>query len=1329
LQKEIIIRSAGEGHERRERESSTLLSRFFFFLLLLILCFHLSVPANAYSVVHIQASIDLATWEIVTGVVRDEVGLTASSPEWKRMDKDVLDELIRYEYNSLDRIDEGKVATRDKSVAHSGLVSGLANLGHSIGIGAEENRVLTFPTNQTNRNSSTSTDMESALNANNAIVFDLNQAFKIYCERNNITKTPDATAMLTAMKGFISSTAPSSGDYITYFSDSTGSDTTQYRWRVDKYTGSTEKITWSMLIVEAFTNFSLEGEEAVDADNVYSGNPNQLTKAVVGLFSDILDSLRSILGLWSMDELLFNEGWRSTGYVGGIFPTSWEPTVWALFMFTEIIAAMIVLVGIIMCVLKQAAATMNTVARIHAMSQIQDMLVCGLALALLPLALRMVIALSGNLVSIISAIRPESLETGNPKTVQEMVRRFSSGNGTFGGIIAQFLFFGAQVYFNFFYALRALSTAVLIIMAPMMISFITVSSAKKQVTMTWLKELLANILVQPIHTFCVTVILLLPTSTHGFDNLIAIYALIPFTAMIRSLFFGPAGGFVDQAANRGTAITNGAIAGGITRTASRVYPGVLALKERLMGDGSKDNEGGSDDGGSSGAGGNAGGTNTDLNNASAEKNSNNSGTGNPGSGTQPGGTNTTPNDENGGPDGGSGNNGSTGGSGDSGSDTTASSIANAQNGPASSSPSQPSPQGQGGGSAVPKPSMKERWNAFKNSKPGKAIGSGLNGFGAFAGGLALNGIGGALTGAGLQYIGAPISSAGDTLIAGRGQRRKDEDQNKDPNQRGESDKKENLPDTSQSGTDIDLSKQTNQPVNLGSVGKRRANDSSGDQEMQVRDLNQKELDKQGFSDIEDDFKTLEFTASGESPQAKELGAYADYLKTLPPDQRRKEVNDRGIEATRTDDGIQVRIDKKKWSKANDGARISSWTNAKTGDATMRIKSPEGSKTPSLTGAAIREGVNPVSVPKAQHASVSIGKNGQEITRAFDVQQKMLDGGFSNTAALRASERVGAIRELQERGRTPEEAAKLSKKMVSGIKREEGISIPKAELSPAQAETMVQAVQAGKAYGTPSTYCVKYDCGTEPPTFGPEQQETTSFSNLMNNPQSVPNTAPASSHAPTGPVSAVNAEPSPGHAAAGTAYTPSPVGTSAERTPKTPGSPSMPAPATLETTGVPIRTPPRINPALAQRAATYKSVKQSTGSAEQAFAATKTLSPPPAPAPAPTQTARPAPASVPSIETTNVSMGRPDSTHGSAAPPVRESKAPAASVKGPRSDTSRTTREEQKPVTQPESPDPFMGEPSIYDFGISLEDEFAEPLSPEEQQALNEALGNNLFDDA
>ena len=1254
LQRAISISPAGADCERKEGKKNPFLIRICSFLLPLVICMNLVPPAHAYSIVHIQASIDLATWEILTGVVRDEVGVTACSPEWKRMSESDLTSLSSYSYNSLDLIDAGKVASRDKELAHNGNV--LAGVAQNAGFFEEDNRVLSFPTKQESRNSSDSTDMESAMNANNAIVFDLNQAFSVYCERNGITKTADATAMLAAITSFMGDTSPS-GDYIEYYASATGNEKVKYRWKVEKYQNSSEMITWSMLIVEAFNNFSLEGDEAVDADNVFSSNPNQLTKAIVGFFSNTLDGLRSILGLWSMDELMFNEGWRSSGYVGGIFPTSWEPTIWALFIFTEIIAAMILLVGIVMNVLKQAASTMNTIARIHAMTQIQDLLVCGIALVLLPVALRMVIAMSGNLVEIVSAMRPDSLTTGEPKTISELVARFSSSNGSFGGIIAQCLFFGAQVYFNFFYALRALTTAILIIMAPMMVAMITVSSSRKQTTMTWAKELLANILVQPIHTFCITVILILPTSTHGFDNLIALYAIIPFTTMIRSLFFGPAGGFVDQVAGKGAAVTNGAIAGAAMGAASRAGGGLLSFaKDKLGGGGgSSEGSGSSENGNSSeGGAGGAGGTNTNLSNASAERNSAN-GQNDPAAGAAGGAA------AGGAAGGAASGGGAADGSGEPSGAGAASPIADAQNGSAS-----PAGQGQSGagGNAQQKPTMKDRWNNFQNSDMGRLT--------SIAGGTILGGIGGAFTGAGLHGIGAPISSAADSLVASRGQQKQKADEEEQKRQdQGNAENGQN-PGGNDNGADANLVGDPNLPLTMESIGKRKANDSSGDQPMQVRDLDQKELDKQGFSDIEDSRKTMEFTAKGNSAQAKELGAYADYLDGLTPEQRKREVNDRGIEATRVGDDVQVRIDKDKWSRSNGGAEISARENKKTGDMKMTIKSPDGGPAPSFTGAAKFSGVHPVDVPKATQSGVTTLKNGQELSRPQDVEQKMNDHGITGAAAARTADRVGAMRELRAQGYSPSEAARLSKKMVSGVQaRRAELSIPKAELSSEQTATMIRAVQSGEASGTPSMYRAEYEPGTQAPSFGSENSsEATSFSGLINQNQATaaPVEVSQAASVDTGG-SSVDAESTPSESSSAAAY----GAVDASYVPISDSSASPPAPASApvetpaqETTSMPASTTETnnvssvpmsatptssINPDLAARYAVYQTAKQETGSASAAYAASHRNIGTPAPAPVRTQ-----PSSNAGAGMANVNMGRAN-TSPPQQPPVSPNPAP------------------------------------------------------------------------
>ena len=57
---------------------------------------------------------------------------------------------------------------------------------------------------------------------------------------------------------------------------------------------------------------------------------------------------------------------------------------------------------------------------------------------------------------------------------------------------------------------------------------------------------------------------------------------------------------------------------------------------------------------------------------------------------------------------------------------------------------------------------------------------------------------------------------------------------------------------------------------------------------------------------------------------------------------------------------------------------------------------------------------------------------QELSRPQDVEQKMNEHGITGAAAARVADRVGAMRELQAQGKTPSEAARLSKKMVSGV---------------------------------------------------------------------------------------------------------------------------------------------------------------------------------------------------------------------------------------------------------------------------------------------------------
>lgn len=621
--------------------------RLLAFLLIFITCFNMMVPAYAYTIVYIQCSIDLATWEIIAAPVRDSIGISSASNEIRRVEKNALETMKKNQTSSSGNISlisglSDSVANRNKSIANGG--NPIAGLIQNAGFLEEDNRVLSFPTKQTRRDSSTSTDYNNALNAVNEISFDLNQAFALYCEDTGTTKSADASAMLTAMLAFLNdiSGSMSSDGTVTY----KGYD---FKWYTEKEPGGSEYINWFMLIYEAFNNYALDGDEAVTSDNVYSATPNQLTKALVGVFSSILDGLRGMLGLWSMDELLFNVGFRDKGYVGGIFPTSWEPYVWSLFTFMEIIAAMILLFGIINNVIKKAASTINTIQRLHFMSQLQDLFVCAIALALLPIVLRIVISLCSSFTQIIYAMVPSKgcskcidgvLSDGSScleckRTITESVARFGAGSGSLGGVIAQFLYFGIQISFNFIYALRAFAVAILIIIAPVMIAMISVSNARKQATIQWMKELLAQICIQPIHAFCMAVILLLPTSSHGFDNILALYALLPFTSILKSFFFGSAGSWADQASQKASKRMTGTMAAGAMGVAGAVAGGVALAVGGGQGGRSGGQSGGQSGGGSEG-GGSEGSSDTsgapDLNSAGTNRAQTDTDTGSSGGG-------------------------------------------------------------------------------------------------------------------------------------------------------------------------------------------------------------------------------------------------------------------------------------------------------------------------------------------------------------------------------------------------------------------------------------------------------------------------------------------------------------------------------------------------------------------------------------------------------------------------------------------------------------------------------------------------------------------------
>ena len=538
----------------------------------------------AESETYVQCSISPERFEILSAVIQNEVGITELPLETRRMDQDLLKKLAAAS-DSLSPSIRALKALKGHVGARDGKVSGIL----SAGLDKDQYRVLSFPGSKV---ASSPKDYEQALLVNQSLIFDFNEAFRIYVKNQNIKKSADPEEFLDAVIDFLTYTQKHAEKKVNaegkcYLSMKSEGVTYRFCWMTEK--GYVQKkpgliqaengkdaayVNWGMLCLEAFQNYSLEGDEAVLSDGVYSGEPNQLERVFTGLLGGLLQGIRSFFGLWSTDELLFNGGYRKSGYVGGIFPKNWEPSLWAVFFLAEVFSAMVIFFSVVQNILKKAASTMNSSMRMEWMEEIRDLIVTAVLLALLPFFLRLFVSMSGALTGAAADLIPMDSE-GTPMKIRDLVSGLSAGGKTLSGVLIQFLWFGIEVYFNFFYAVRALSVAILIMVSPLMVALFSLGSARKQTALLWSKELLANVFIQPVQAFLMVLILLLPHSPHGFDNFIALYAMIPLTAVLRGLFFGPAGSWADQSVNKARMRFTGAVAGGAAAAGTTLAAGTL----------------------------------------------------------------------------------------------------------------------------------------------------------------------------------------------------------------------------------------------------------------------------------------------------------------------------------------------------------------------------------------------------------------------------------------------------------------------------------------------------------------------------------------------------------------------------------------------------------------------------------------------------------------------------------------------------------------------------------------------------------------------------------
>lgn len=578
-----------------------------------------------YHQVYIQTTVDVDNWEILAGVVNETMSYVGEPLEHQRIGSDTLKNLA--------------ATSTPKDAA-----SYIDNSPASGGVDSSEYLVLNFPGDSMANKvfthiSSGNDDMERATIIRNSLIYDLNSAFRfVYGDDwmpSGGTREERFNSYKSAMKSFLaaapggscngasfstcvesdfSSTKREYPDdtvhYTDYLKITKGGETRIFLYRMPKgylrsglsgrdfsnlriseLNGSkdTEFIHWGTLAVEAVINYQCDEKIQVTSDSVYDSTPSALEQAMGWVFSGIADWIAGALGLWNFDELVFNSGTRGTStYVGGIFPSSWQPFIWAFFFIMEIVAMCILMFALILNVARKALSTVNPVSRASAIEQIKFLFIVAIVLGLLPVALQVFIGVTENLTGLFA----DALGT---KNATERFRNLANSSGSIGSALAYLVYLGSLIYFNIFYLTRAFMVSFLIMFAPIFVVNLAVSENRRRLTLSWANELAANLLIQPLQAMALCFILMTPSTGRKIESLIIAYIMIPVTSMLRGLFFGTGGGLAEQISNRGKATAGklGMLGAGVA--AGAVAGGVGSFMNARRGEGGNGSDGGKGD--------------------------------------------------------------------------------------------------------------------------------------------------------------------------------------------------------------------------------------------------------------------------------------------------------------------------------------------------------------------------------------------------------------------------------------------------------------------------------------------------------------------------------------------------------------------------------------------------------------------------------------------------------------------------------------------------------------------------------------------------------------
>lgn len=307
----------------------------------------------------------------------------------------------------------------------------------------------------------------------------------------------------------------------------------------------TSKLSWGHVVY-------LSTEQV--SNNITTQNSTQvkpedkLGKMLADFFSGLLNGLVSALGLFSLEELMFNAGNRGATYYYGIIPMSWMGSVNLLNLLATVVATFVIGVSIIRMLIKRNIAAVTPSVKAELMDGVKDMFIVMAGVLMFMPALYILLNFNSVLVSAMRDMAPSTTNLG-------------LNTGTWLGIVGPLMslaYVFIQIMLNISYIVRAVTLALLIGFAPFFIALFAAGPASKKISVTWLKEIISNIFMQ---TFNAAILLIFANiGNFGTLSVIERFALlisfIPLTKFFKSALMNLGSGADTVAEKSGGAFSN-----------------------------------------------------------------------------------------------------------------------------------------------------------------------------------------------------------------------------------------------------------------------------------------------------------------------------------------------------------------------------------------------------------------------------------------------------------------------------------------------------------------------------------------------------------------------------------------------------------------------------------------------------------------------------------------------------------------------------------------------------------------------------------------------------